>query len=670
MSLRLGLDTGGTYTDAVLIDDSSNVIAQAKALTTHTDLSNGIRTALSKLPTTEFGKVVLASISTTLATNAVVEGRGAPVGLFLIGYNSSQIERSKLHTLVHSGRIISIDGGHDAIGHESKPFDINAARNMLIQCKDKVSAIGISSQFAVRNPSHELALKKLVKKHTTLPVTCGHELASSLDAPRRAITVAINASLIPYISDLIISVTNILNEYSIQSPLMVVKGDGSLVSAEVALERPVETVMSGPAASIIGAHHLSQTADAIVADMGGTTTDIAVIANGQPRISTGKTFIGDWQPMVETIQISSLGLGGDSEVRYQGGLGVAIGPRRVIPISLLAELYPSTIAMLENQLAEPVTSRSNRFALQLHGNEMQLSQMSTIEKDVWHRLEDEPISLETFTRAFPDQARAIASLVRRGMVIYSGLTPSDAAHVLGHAKHWSYEAAVLATNIWARQMRHVYGWSAINLGDTVGAAQLINDLVISKIVSSLIRVSLTAEDAYSSISNYDSITATITNLVTNTHRSQNGLFSLSFDPHVRLVGVGAPAYLYYPEVSKILHISSVVPPHADAANAIGAVVGRIVQRQCRVITQPALGIYRIHDTSGPQDFSELEHAIKHATKVTNQEAYDAAIHAGAESIKVMSSTNIKSVDPDDLSPTVFFECTVISTATGLPMMRH
>ena len=229
VSLRLGLDTGGTYTDAVLIDVNNNVVAQAKALTTHVDLSNGIRDALIKLPTAEFSKVILTSVSTTLATNAVVEGRGAPVGLFLIGYSPAQIQRSKLQSLIHSGKIISIEGGHDAAGRESMPFNPHSARSAILKLKNKVSAVGISGLFAVRHPGHELALKRLVEKYSTLPVTCGHELASSLNAPRRAATVAINASLIPYISDLIISVTNILEEHAIESPLMVVKGDGSLV---------------------------------------------------------------------------------------------------------------------------------------------------------------------------------------------------------------------------------------------------------------------------------------------------------------------------------------------------------------------------------------------------------------------------------------------------------
>ena len=105
----------------------------------------------------------------------------------------------------------------------------------------------------MRNSDHEVKLRNLVSSLTGKPVTCGHELASQLDAPRRALTVAFNASLIPYIDELIRAIKLILGERNIRAPLMMVKGDGSLISAETALARPVETILSGPAASVMGA---------------------------------------------------------------------------------------------------------------------------------------------------------------------------------------------------------------------------------------------------------------------------------------------------------------------------------------------------------------------------------------------------------------------------------
>ena len=256
--LRLGIDTGGTYTDAVLVNNADQVVAGVKALTTHSDLAVGIRSALARLPRSELGSVVLVSLSTTLATNAVVEGRGAPVGLILAGYSSAQAERSHIEQIVPDSHLLLLAGSHDATGSESAPLDLDTARTAVFKWNNNVSAIGVSAIFGVRNPAHEIMLREMIRTHTNLPVTCGHELASSLDAPRRAVTVAINASLIPFISKLIRSVQEILGNLSVDAPLMVVKGDGSLVRAEIALQRPVETVISGPAASVIGACHLSR----------------------------------------------------------------------------------------------------------------------------------------------------------------------------------------------------------------------------------------------------------------------------------------------------------------------------------------------------------------------------------------------------------------------------
>ena len=171
------------------------------------------------------------------------------------------------------------------MGSEMCIRDRECARQIVIDQRDKVAAFGISGVFGVRNSDHEVKLRNLVSSLTGKPVTCGHELASQLDAPRRALTVAFNASLIPYIDELIRAIKLILGERNIHAPLMMVKGDGSLISAETALARPVETILSGPAASVMGAAQLQPHQNAIIADMGGTTTDIAIITDGLPVIS-------------------------------------------------------------------------------------------------------------------------------------------------------------------------------------------------------------------------------------------------------------------------------------------------------------------------------------------------------------------------------------------------
>ena len=668
--LRLGIDTGGTYTDAVLVNNADHVVAGVKALTTHSDLAVGIRAALARLPRSELDSVVLVSLSTTLATNAVVEGRGAPVGLILAGYSSAQAERAHIEQIVPDSHLLLLDGSHDATGSESAPLDLDTARTAVFEWSSKISASGVSAIFGVRNPTHEIALREMIRAQTNLPITCGHELASSLDAPRRAVTVAINASLIPFISKLIRSVQEILGNLSVDAPLMVVKGDGSLVRAEIALQRPVETVISGPAASVIGACHLSRSRTAIIADMGGTTTDIAIVTNGQPDISDRAALIGDWRPMVETIRVLSVGLGGDSEARFKGGRGLALGPRRVVPMSLLGHEYPTVLADLEAQLSAPPTLRSNRFALQLHVDQSQLTQMSQLEREVWQRLAEGPLEMETLNQENRQQAKAIAALVRKGIAIYSGFTPSDAAHVLQHADHWSKTSAELAAKIWAKQMRHVYGWGAFQPGDAKAPSRVVHDMVIRQIMNNLVSACLSVGGNDEHPTELRRISEILTSWLTTTKSAKPKLFSVHFQQDRKLIAVGAPAHLYYPVVSGNLGLNLEIPVHADVANAVGAVVGSVTQREHMSITQPTLGLFRVHDDQGPVDFTQLKDAIQFAESATATRARSKAHSAGAATIELVTKRMQTSVEPDDLSGEVFFECRVTSTASGRPSVSE
>ncbi|HPW08933.1 MAG TPA: hydantoinase/oxoprolinase family protein, partial [Burkholderiaceae bacterium] len=283
MTYFLGIDTGGTFTDAVLLDADKTIVASAKSLTTRFDLALGIAASLDKLPSDLLSRVGLVSLSTTLTTNSVVEGKGSPVCVLLAGYDPPQIKASGLVELLGNEAIVALTGGHDAGGFPVQPLDEAAARAAILHHAPRVSAFAISASFGVRNPEHELQLRAWVESLCDKPVTCGHELASSLGAPRRAMTVALNARMISHVKALIDSVKRTLHARQIDAPLMMVKGDGTLINVVSALQRPVGTVLSGPAASVLGACALSGLQNAIVADMGGTTTDIAVVRNGRPE---------------------------------------------------------------------------------------------------------------------------------------------------------------------------------------------------------------------------------------------------------------------------------------------------------------------------------------------------------------------------------------------------
>ncbi len=665
MSLRLGIDTGGTFTDAVLVDDSKQIVNAEKSLTTRFDLSLGIGDVIDRLPAAALARVSMVSLSTTLTTNSVVEDLGAPVCVLLPGYSAEQVRQSGLLEILPAQLVVTLQGGFDAVGREHKPLDEDGAREAIEKLKDQVSAFAISSMFGTRNSSHENRLKQLVTELTRMPVICGHELASSLGAPRRALTAALNARMVPPIKELITSVQKILKRHAIDAPLMLVKGDGSLASLENAIEKPIGTVLSGPAASVIGACRLSGLDNAIVADMGGTTTDIAIVSNGQPELCDDGARIGDWQPMVEAVRVNSIGLGGDSELRFGGHKGLSVGPRRVVPTSLLAHLYPEVIPKLEVQLAGMANARSNRFVMRLENNQALLTQLNALELEAWDLLSDKPVELEAIVQQNRTYARALAKLKRLGLAIYSGFTPTDAVHVLGINSHWSTQAAELSARIWMRQMRFLYGYGKWDSDDVEAACTQVYELVTATIRRLLIEVGLNEFDLTGKSGKAGGIVDTITRMVVGSHQTQGrkALFNLDFASDYPIVAVGAPAASYYRDVADSMFIGLHLPKHGDVANAFGAVMGSVIQRAQITVTQPQHGTFCLFHGDQPKIFDNLDSARQEAQLIVSEGAIQKALEAGAIDPSVTLAFDDVHVQ-DEIDGELFLESTVIATAIG------
>ena len=662
MAFKIGIDTGGTYTDAVLFDDQVGVLASAKSLTTPHNLSEGIGAALEQLPSRHFTNVELVSVSTTLATNAVIEGQGAPICSLLPGYNQRQIERSGLTDILRNDPVVLLAGGHDAGGMEQQPLDLEEARRQVEKHSDSVSAFAVSALFGVRNPAHEIALKHMIQELCDKPVTCGHELSSCLDAPRRALTAALNARLTPFIRRLVEAVQARLDVLGIEAPLMMVKGDGSLVNVAVTMAKPVDTVLSGPAASVVGACFLSGRKNALVADMGGTTTDIAVVTDGRPETRSDGALIGDWHPMVETLSVYSIGLGGDSEVRYSGGEGIGIGPRRVVPLCLLVEQFPEVLPQLEAQTRMGASPRLNRFAIKLYEDPAVIRRLNTDEMRAWELLCDrQPLNVETITESQPALARALARLVRRGLAIYSGFTPTDAAHVLGISNHWNADAARMAAGIWAYQMRHRYGLGNWKVGDIETPCHDVMRRLNEILSEALVRTGVRELDQKLRVPS-DELVRFLSNLL---GYSDNKVFTVSFNQDYPLLAVGAPAAAFFPETGERLNMDLDVPERAEVAGAVGTVASKVVQRFRIVVTQPAQGVFRVHEAAGPRDFDVLESALVFAEETALDSASRLAVNAGANTPELSVERFENRVD-HDIDGSVFFEATVCATATGAP----
>lgn len=669
--LRLGIDTGGTYTDAVLVNDTGEVAARAKALTTHHDLVLGITEAVDGVlagSRAEAGTVRLVSLSTTLATNALVEGHGSRACVLLVGQPPGLAGRARLRDVVGDDPVVNIAGGHVASGAEQAVLDTGALARAATVHSASVSAFAVSSYFAVRNPAHELAARDLLRDITDLPVCLSHELTSELDAPRRTLTTVLNARLIPLIGRLLAAVESLLAARGILAPLMVVRGDGSLVAAAMARARPVETILSGPAASAVGALHLCAERDAVIADIGGTTTDIVLVRNARPALRREGAVVGGWRTMVEAIDVRTAGIGGDSEVSAylrpspDGGVErrLEVGPRRVVPVSLAAARWPSVVETLEAQLrAEPLTHQG-RFARRARERQARDGALGRSESALWEALHEVPVPLTRLAAEMLFE-RPLRRLVNRGLAQIVAFTPSDAAHVLGLQDTWSAPAARLAAAIWLRG-EAAAGWPSP--GDEREFARSVVEQVAYQCTDGVIGTALASligeESARRELEG-----PLLREVWQAGGPSLPGLLSLSLTLGVALVAIGAPAALYFPRVATRLGARLVVPPHADVCNAVGAVAGGVVQRVRVLITAPAEGVYRAHLAQGVRDFPGLESAAAQAEQEAGRLARDAALAAGGMDVELTTARRDNVVQGPG-GHEVFVESVVTVTAAGRP----
>ena len=660
MSLALGIDTGGTYTDAVVVDHVTGcVLSSSKALTTHHNLAisvgNAIDSVLGKQAVSP-AQVELVALSTTLATNAIVEERGSPISLLLIGYDPVLMQQYGLERELVTRDLVYLRGGHNEAGDEVAPLDEAAAREAIMARRYCVEAFAISGYFGVSNPAHELRVRTLVEELTGLPATCGHELTHRLNAVRRATTTALNARLIPLLRELITTVRCTLDDRGISAPLLVVKGDGSLVRAEWAMRRPIETILSGPAASVIGAWHLAGRRDVWVVDMGGTTTDIAVLHDGRPRLRTEGAQVGKWRTMVEAVDVQTAGLGGDSHVRLNDRGQLAIGPRRVVPLCRLASEYPQVVKQLRRQCsASRHDHLAGQFVLAQDRNSALASESARV---LLQYLSGEPQALTLLVNAKRYGLLALSkieSLEAARLVLRAGFTPTDALHVLGRFRCWDAEASGLAADLLAAQM---------DVPAEMFCERVISE-VASRVTTTLVSKVLRNEDIVLD-GERDLSSEPLLARALGTVSHSDLVCQLRLRKPV--VGIGAPVEAYLPSSAQQLHTELVVPPHAEVASAVGAVVGGVVQ-QIRVTIRPldTGQHFRLLLPDGPRDLNTVEESVAYALQVVPKQLRMLARQAGADQVEVrMSRVDHKAPIKEGWGHEIYLSTELTFTAVGRP----
>jgi N-methylhydantoinase A/oxoprolinase/acetone carboxylase beta subunit len=322
----IGLDVGGTHTDVVLLDNQG-LRKEVKVTTDASDLFNSVLAGLTAITEdidpTAIDRIVL---STTLTTNAVVQDKTPPVGMIVS--SGPGIDPEFYRTNSH---YYAVAGSIDHRGREVQPIDAGQIQQIAANLKKEgIRYVGVVGKFSVRNPCHELEINRLLSKSFE-KVFMGHRISGNLNFGRRIATAFLNASVYPLHKEFYHAVQQSLEAKGLKLPLRLLKADGGNMNFNTSIEYPAQTILSGPAASVMGATAFgSEEEDTLVMDIGGTTTDMAVLIKRAPVLDPLGINLGNYKTLIRSLETLSIGLGGDSTVRIIDGK-LTIGPERLGP---------------------------------------------------------------------------------------------------------------------------------------------------------------------------------------------------------------------------------------------------------------------------------------------------------------------------------------------------
>ena len=335
--MLLGLDVGGTFTDAVIID-GHRVVATAKRRTTKDNLMNGIGEALDAvLEGYDVSNIEQVTLSTTVVTNTIVEGKEQPVDLYVVTGPGRNVDD------IFPVSPIYLQGytDHRGIVVEHTPADAVRGIANMAQARSGTDLAAVSAKFGVRNPQEELSITEELK-NTYHVISNGSLLSGSLNFPRRTISAYFNSAVTPVFTVFKKNVEDALSARNIVAPLHILKADGGSLPIEHMVSRPVETAFTGPAATVLGLSALGVIGNqhTVALDIGGTTTDISLWKHGRPLMTKNGVSIREYPSAVRSFAVTSVGIGGESVVRFKNG-NLTVGPERVGPSVALGGVEPT-----------------------------------------------------------------------------------------------------------------------------------------------------------------------------------------------------------------------------------------------------------------------------------------------------------------------------------------
>jgi N-methylhydantoinase A/oxoprolinase/acetone carboxylase beta subunit len=669
MKIGIGIDTGGTCTDAVAYDfESGSLLAKGKALTTRENLSIGIGNALDMLPAELIREASLISLSTTLATNACVENKGSRAKLLIFGLTDEFIRRFDAETKYgfkyDNVRCIDTHGSADGLIIDEPDWDaVISEHEDWLKDADALSAAEV---YAIYNGAPcEKHVKELMEERYGVPLVCASELTNDLHVLTRGATALLNARLLPVVREFIEAALSDFASRKCKAPVMVVRSDGSLMSAKLALSRPVETILSGPAASVLAGRSFAGEKDYLVVDMGGTTTDVSVVRGGKPVMADSGIQIGGWRTYVKGVFADTFALGGDSAVRMQNEK-LQVFPRRVMPICAASRRWPEIKTLLTELLTD---TRKSQFPLHeflyLVREPAETRRYNQDELALVEALGKGPRMLGNLQETGVIDLYHLDSerLEAEGIVMRCGLTPTDFMHIKGDYSDYDREGSVLAARFLLR--RH-------ERKDTPEELRALADeaygLVGEHLYVNLLRILLAQQYPAQFTGGLDPQTEFLIRQGWAKRGSDEGaLFQHALETKAALVGIGAPTHVFLPAVAKALGTECILPDNAEVANALGALKADI-SAIARVEIYQGLAAsghkyYIVHAPSGSSRFGDLDEAIDKAKAASEEAALKEARARGALG-ELAVSTNIKRHSTlSKWGSTVEMGCAVVSEVT-------
>lgn len=647
----LGIDTGGTFTDAVIVDlDDYSVVAKRKSPTTHGDLSKGLYQSVSAVfeaCDVTPKDISLVGISTTLATNSVLESAGGEVGLILIGWNPMEA------TSFGEKHQVTIKGGFDSKGRVITTMNEKEVKAAVEKVSKGTHAIAISGLFAVTNPSQEKKVKEIAREMTSLPVIAGHELSGALGIDLRAETAVLNGKLIPIVSKFFDDVEATFRKMGVDAPIMAYKGDGSVMSLDEARLYPVETILSGPAASAVGGRVISGLDDCVVVDIGGTSTDIAIMDEGFPQVQYEGATIGRWRTRVKAVDMYTVALGGDSRIAVKDGKFI-IGPERVVPISTLVEKYPAVAErMMHNDIYDYYVA-----------NDVSVKGMTDKEKRVYEGMKGkgpmDSMEVRNATNGLWIIDEELDSLTKKGAIIPAALTPTDVMVFLGKFKSGNIRGAEAAVHAIAETLGMAMTQVAQMLFEEI--KMKVSEAVITKLLDDDLR-------------GWDEGEA---------KRLIRKMISLSRDHEIDLlpkvkvpiVGIGAPAAYMMEDIAQRMGTKVSFSENYDVGNAIGAVSSKVAESLTAIIQPTVDNRYTAAiPFMGTTYYSHRDTAVASCKKSMEDYLSIKVKRSGAVNVKTISRTKVYMASEggygnwDDLAANINF-IEVTSRAVGDPPQRN